>query len=82
MPEYGVVRISRDSKGRRGKTATVISGLPGDDAALDALLKQLKQACGAGGSREGRLLEIQGDHRERLEHALAALGHKVKLAGG
>jgi len=61
---------------------TLISGLPGDEATLDALLKQLKQACGAGGSRDGRLLEIQGDHRERLQAALTALGHRVKLAGG
>lgn len=81
-PNDGVVRIGRDSRGRRGKTATTITGLPGDEASLDALLKQLKQACGAGGSREGRVLEIQGDHRERLRDALAALGYTVKLAGG
>lgn len=81
-PNDGVVRIARDSRGRKGKTATTITGLPGDEAGLDALLKQLKQACGAGGSRDGRVLEIQGDHRERLRDTLSALGHKVKLAGG
>ncbi len=81
-PDDGVVRISRDSRGRRGKTATTITGLPGDEAALDAVLKQLKQACGAGGSRQGRTLEIQGDHRQRLLDALSAMGHRVKLAGG
>ena len=82
MPDDGVVRIARDSRGRKGKTATTIIGLPGDGPALDVLLKQLKQACGAGGSRDGRVLEIQGDHRERLRDTLSALGHKVKLAGG
>jgi translation initiation factor 1 len=81
-PNDGIVRIARDSRGRHGKTATTITGLPGDDAVLDALLKQLKQACGAGGSRDGRVLEIQGDHRERLRDALSAMGHTVKLAGG
>lgn len=72
----------RDSKGRKGKTATVVTGLPGSESDLDAMLKNLKQACGAGGSREGRALEIQGDHRERLVEKLTALGYKVKLAGG
>jgi translation initiation factor 1 len=81
-PNDGVVRVMRDSKGRKGKTATVVTGLPGTDAELDALLKELKQACGAGGSREGRALEIQGDHRERLVEKLTGMGHKVKLAGG
>jgi translation initiation factor 1 len=81
-PDDGIVRIMRDRKGRGGKTATTITGLPGSDAELDALLKRLKQLCGAGGSREGRTLAIQGDHRERLQAALETLGHRVKLAGG
>jgi translation initiation factor 1 len=82
IPADGIVRIQRDKKGRGGKTVTVITGLPGAEADLDALLKLLKQACGAGGTREGSTLEIQGDHRERLREKLEALGHRVKLAGG
>lgn len=81
-PDDGVVRISRDRRGRGGKTATTITGLPGDDAALDATLKTLKQHCGAGGSREGRTLNIQGDQRERVLEKLTAMGHRPKLAGG
>lgn len=81
-PADGVVRIQRDRKGRGGKVATTITGLPGDDASLDALLKRLKQLCGAGGSREGRVLVVQGDHRERLLAEMTALGHQAKLAGG
>lgn len=81
-PDDGVVRVQRDSKGRSGKTATTVTGLPGDEAALDALLKQLKQHCGAGGSREGRTLVLQGDQRTRLKDRLEALGFKPKLAGG
>ncbi|MGI8925973.1 MAG: translation initiation factor [Tepidiformaceae bacterium] len=81
-PADGVVRIQRDSRGRKGKTATTITGLPGDDAALDALLKALKQHCGAGGARDGRTLEIQGDQRDPLLEKLTALGYQAKLAGG
>jgi translation initiation factor 1 len=77
-----VVRISRDKKGRGGKTATLVTGLPGNDAALDALLKHFKSSLGTGGTREGRTLIIQGDHRERLLADLSALGHRPKLAGG
>jgi len=81
-PDDGVVRVQRDKKGRGGKTATTITGLPGAEADLDALLKTLKTFCGAGGSREGRTLVIQGDQRERLMEKLTGLGHKPKLAGG
>jgi translation initiation factor 1 len=82
VPNDGVVRIQRDKRGRGGKTATTITGLPGSEADLDGLLKVLKQHCGAGGTRDGRVLAIQGDQRERLMEKLRALGHKPKLAGG
>lgn len=82
VPDDGIVRIQRDRKGRGGKTATTITGLPGSDAELDALLKQLKQVCGSGGSREGRVLALQGDHREKLLERMQALGYRAKLAGG
>jgi translation initiation factor 1 len=81
-PNDGVVRVQRDKKGRGGKTATTITGLPGDEASLDALLKTLKQLCATGGSRDGRTLVLQGDHREKLLAKLPALGHQAKLAGG
>lgn len=82
LPEDGVVRLLRETKGRGGKTVTIVAGLPGGDRELEAVLKVLKQLCGAGGTREGALLEIQGDHRERIEAKLVALGHRVKIAGG
>ena len=75
-------RIWRDSKRRRGKTVTVVGGLQHDPATLDALLKRLKQQCGAGGAVKDGELEIQGDHRERVAAALAALGYKIKHVGG
>lgn len=81
-PDDGVVRVQRDKRGRGGKTATTVTGLPGDEAELDSLLKTLKQFCGAGGAREGRVLAIQGDQRDRLMEKLTAMGYKAKLAGG
>ena len=82
VPDDGWVRVQRDKKGRGGKTATTVTGLPGSEPDLDALLKQLKQFCATGGSREGRVLVLQGDQREKLLPKLLAMGHKAKLAGG
>ena len=75
-------RIWRDSKRRRGKTVTVIGGLNHDPATLEALLKKLKQQCGAGGALKDGELEIQGDHRERIATALVGMGYKIKHVGG
>lgn len=81
-PDDGFIRIARDKKGRKGKTMTVISGLPGTDAELAALAKSLKQLCAAGGALQGRTLELQGDHRERLAARLTELGFKIQRVGG
>jgi translation initiation factor 1 len=78
----GVIRLRRESKGRGGKTVTVIDGLPGDTAALKAMAKKLKQHCGVGGAVKERQVEIQGDHRERIATLLRMEGYTVKLAGG
>jgi translation initiation factor 1 len=75
-------RIARDRKRRAGKTVTVISGLRHDPATFEKLLKSLKQQCGAGGTFKDGELEIQGDHRERIATALAAMGYKTKMVGG
>ena len=78
-----MVRLFRERGGRHGKTVTVIHGLPERGPALAARLSELKRLCGAGGTvKDGRMLEIQGDHRERLAERLRALGYPVKLAGG
>lgn len=82
IPDDGFVRIRREKQGRGGKTVTTITGLPGGAADLDAMVKLLKQLCGAGGTREGASVLIQGDHRDRIQQKLESLGHKVKLAGG
>ena len=81
-PSDGVVRISRETKGRAGKGVTLVKGLPLDDAALTALGKQLKAACGSGGTVKDGVIEVQGDHCERVIVMLKAQGHVVKRAGG
>lgn len=78
----GVVRVSRETKGRAGKGVTLARGVPLDDAALIALGKQLKTACGSGGTAKGGVIEVQGDHVERVMTVLQAQGFKVKRAGG
>jgi translation initiation factor 1 len=78
----GVVRISRSAKGRGGKTVTLVQGVPLDDAALAQLGKQLKAACGSGGTVKDGVVEVQGDHRELLQRLLVGKGYSVKLAGG
>jgi len=78
----GVVRIRRESKGRGGKTVTVIDGVPLAPTELKNLTKRLKQRCGVGGAvKEGRI-EIQGDQREACRTVLEGDGFRVKLAGG
>ena len=82
VPRDGVVRLLRDRKGRGGKTVTLIAGLSGSASALTALASDLKRLCGTGGTLRGDVVEIQGDHRERLRAELERRGYTVKLAGG
>lgn len=78
----GIVRIRRETSGRKGKGVTTIAGLELDDKTLNQLAKELKQLCGTGGTVKDFVIEIQGDHRDKLRAALEAKGFKVKLAGG
>jgi translation initiation factor 1 len=78
----GIVRIRRETKGRKGKGVTTVSGLDLPEAQIKSLAKQLKQTCSTGGTVKACVIEIQGDHREKLKVELEKLGHNVKLAGG
>jgi len=78
----GVIRVSRQTKGRGGKCVTIVKGLPLDAIALAALGKQLRTACGSGGTVKDGVIEIQGDHCELVIAALAKHGHQAKRAGG
>jgi translation initiation factor 1 len=78
----GVVRVSRQTKGRGGKSVTLVKGLALDALALAALGKQLRTACGSGGTVKDGIVEIQGDHCELVMDLLARQGLKPKRAGG
>ena len=78
----GIVRVSRETKGRAGKGVTLVKGLELDLVALTALGKQLKTACGSGGTVKDGVIEVQGDHCERVMEVLKAQGFVVKRAGG
>ncbi|MCL2918189.1 stress response translation initiation inhibitor YciH [Shewanella litorisediminis] len=78
----GVVRIHRDSKGRKGKGVSVISGLGLGTDALKELAQKLKKQCGCGGTVKDFDIEIQTDNRELLKGLLEKQGFTVKLAGG
>ena len=78
----GIVRIRRETKGRKGKGVTTISGIALAEAELKVLAKQLKQTCSTGGTVKEGVIEIQGDHRQVLKTELEKRGHQVKLAGG
>ncbi len=85
-PQQQNLKIMRDKKGRKGKMVTVISGFSLTEADLTKLAKTLKTACGSGGTTKQennqQIIEVQGDHREKVGEKLKALGYKVKFAGG
>ena len=78
----GVVRVARETKGRGGKAVTLVKGVALDSVALAALSKQLKAACGSGGTVKDGVIEVQGDHVDKVVAWLVAAGHPVKRAGG
>lgn len=78
----GIVRIQRQTSGRKGKGVCLITGVDLDDAVLEKLAAELKKKCGCGGAVKEGVIEIQGDKRDLLKQLLEAKGMKVKLAGG
>lgn len=80
-PSDGIVRISRETKGRGGKAVTVVRGLAADPRALEKMARQLKAACGSGGTVKEGAVEIQGGHCDKLRALLETQGYRVKRAG-
>lgn len=78
----GIVRISRETKGRGGKSVNAITGLALAPAELEKLCTSLKKRCGTGGTTKDGTIEIQGEHRDTLVAELTKLGYTVKKAGG
>jgi translation initiation factor 1 len=81
IPNDGVVRVQIESKGRGGKTVSLVTGLALNDEALKKLSSDLKRMCGTGGTVKDRVIEIQGDHRDELVEELKKLGYKAKRVG-
>lgn len=82
LPKDARVRVSRETQGRGGKAVTVVRGITLDAAGLAALGKRLRTACGAGGTVKDGVLEVQGDHCERVIECLTREGWTAKRAGG
>jgi translation initiation factor 1 len=78
----GRVKVRRETAGRRGKTATTVSGVPLDEDGLRELAGRLKKRCGVGGSAKDGVIELQGDHRDVVVEVLRGEGYDVVLAGG
>jgi translation initiation factor 1 len=78
----GTVRVSRETKGRKGAGVSVITGLPLNEKELKALAKVLKKKVGSGGTIRDGVIEIQGEHRDRLVEELIKLGYAAKRSGG
>ena len=78
----GTVRILLETKGRKGKGVTILTGIPLNPEDLKDFAKKLKQKCGSGGTVKDGTIEIQGDHRDVMEEELTRQGYKVKRSGG
>lgn len=78
----GIARVSRETKGRKGKGVTLVAGLELDAESLKRLAKELKQKCGGGGALKQGVIEIQGDHRDVVVAELKGRGFTVKRVGG
>lgn len=78
----GVVRIQKQTSGRKGAGVSVITGLDLSDEELKKLAAELKKRCGCGGSVKNGMIEIQGEKRDLLKQLLEQKGFTVKLSGG
>lgn len=78
----GIIRIRRETKGRKGKGVTTVSGIDSTTMDIKALASELKKLCGTGGAVKQEVIEIQGDNKDKIKQFLEGKGLKVKLAGG
>ena len=82
VPTDGIIRIFRETKGRKGAGVSIVKGFDPNTSDIKAIAKRLKQVCGSGGTIKDGAIEIQGDHRDAIKTQLEKDGHTVKLAGG
>ncbi len=81
-PMQQTAYLHRESKGRGGKTVSLVKNLVLSEADMKTLAKTLKRACGTGGTIKNNVIEIQGEHRQKIAGVLRNLGYKVVIAGG
>ncbi|HSG43660.1 MAG TPA: hypothetical protein VLA72_10945 [Anaerolineales bacterium] len=81
-PGQQTAYLHRESGGRGGKVVSIVKNLTLSEADMKSLAKKLKQACGTGGTVKDGIIEIQGEHRQKIADVLQKLGYKVKIAGG
>jgi len=81
-PQQQTAYLHRESGGRGGKVVSLVKNLVLSEDDMKSLAKKLKQECGTGGTVKDGVIEIQGEHRQRMAEVLQRLGYKVKIAGG
>ena len=81
-PQQQTAYLHRDSKGRHGSPVTLVKNLILSQEHMKEVAKRLKQICASGGTVKENIIEIQGDHREKIAEELKKMGYKVKIAGG
>ena len=81
-PQQQTAYLHRESGGRGGKVVSIVKNLTLSEDDMKSLAKKLKQECGTGGTVKDGLIEIQGEHRQKMADVLQKLGYKVKIAGG
>ena len=81
-PQQQMIYLHRESSGRGGKAVSLVKGLMLSEDDLKTLAKKLKQECGTGGTIKDGVIEIQGEHRQKIAEILIKSGYKVKIAGG
>jgi translation initiation factor 1 len=81
-PQQQTAYLHRESGGRGGTVVSVVKNLVLTEDDMKSLAKKLKQECGTGGTVKDGVIEIQGEHRQRIADVLQKMGYKVKIAGG
>jgi len=78
----GIIKVRRETKGRKGKGVTTAEGFLECDDKVKVIAKKLKQRCSAGGTVKDGIIELQGEHRDAVRRELEDMGYVVKFSGG
>lgn len=76
------IKVRRETSGRRGKAVTTLSDIPLSEAEIRRLAVELKRLCGVGGTAKNGIIELQGDHRDKVLEHLKTAGYDAVAAGG